>query len=116
MITALLPRKRKKQMTNTFIYTLGNGWNPYNRIPNDQKSPSILKGVVATGRDKFPPLGLFDGTLEAAFGNFYNWRVEMQPMQNVLEEFLRGELNREAMENEKLRADIKAASYEVSEL
>ena len=71
-------------MTNTFIYTLGNGWNPYNYIPNTQKSPSILKGAVATSKNKFLPLSLFDGTFEAKFGNFYNWRVAMRPMQNIL--------------------------------
>lgn len=66
-------------MTNTFIYTLGNGWLPYNDISNSQKSPSIMKGCIATSYGKFAPLQLFDGTLEKAFGNFYNWRIDVNP-------------------------------------
>ena len=69
-------------MTNTFIYTLGNGWFPYNNIIDTQKSPSILKGCFATSSSKFIPLELFDGTLEREFYNFYNWRITIQPHQN----------------------------------
>ena len=65
-------------MINTFVYTLGNGWFPYNNIVNTQKSPSILKGCFATTQDKFVPLELFDGSLERAMGNFYSWRIGIQ--------------------------------------
>lgn len=41
-------KKERKTMINTFIYTLGNGWQSYNDIVNSQKSPSILKGCLAT--------------------------------------------------------------------
>ena len=72
-------------MTNTFIYSMGNGWNSYNSIPDEQKSPSILKGCIATDPIKFIPLELFDGTLQNVFGNYYNWRVGIAPHWNRTE-------------------------------
>ena len=69
-------------MTNTFIYTLGNGWWPYTNITDSQKSPSILKGCLATDPTKFIPLSLFNGSLEKSFYDFYNWKVDAQQNRN----------------------------------
>ena len=44
-----------------------------------------MRGCICTDSSKFIPLELFDGTLQNAFGNYYNWRVGMSPHWNKTE-------------------------------
>lgn len=72
----------EKSNINTFVYTLGNGWWPWQDIPQKYRSPSILRCAWPMRPDVFLPQLLFDGSLEKSFYDFKNWEVTAIPAKD----------------------------------
>ena len=67
-----------KEMDEKIVYTLGNGWWPWQDIPEQYRAPSILRCSVCEDGRAFLPQALFDGTLQSVFKDRSKWKAVLE--------------------------------------